>query len=80
MKVGDYVTPNENFFIFWNCMPFQAKVIKIDNEIVYLENKENVYSKNTGEKIDDANFFHKCYLNVDVKKTREEKIRKIKIL
>lgn len=79
MKVGDYVTANDAFYLYWYSEPFSVKVKEVDEAsgIVYLEEFVETYSKGMPGGREHDNFFHKCYLKVDIKKGREEKLKKL---
>lgn len=72
MKVGDWVTQNEDFYTWWKAERFHLKIIKIDEKKVYLHKNFKIDSA-----IDSSNIIHECYLKIDIQYIRKQKLKKL---
>lgn len=76
MKVGDYVTQNDNFKKNWNCDTFSMKITHITDDVIQLEDFIYVTPKDN-KQIAKVLSLNKYYLKLDIKKTRQQKIEKL---
>jgi hypothetical protein len=78
MKVGDYVTPNNEFFKYFNCNLFHLKIIKMEDNIAYLNESVIINRKDTIYNYDHiTNSLHIDYLELDTNYLRKLKLEKI---
>lgn len=74
-KVGDIVTQSESFYNWWKAPKFKRKIIKIDDDIIYLDKIVEMETlKNIKMKADT---FHTDYLKIDNQQIRKEKLKKM---
>lgn len=78
-KVGDYVTQNDVFTASWNCETFHLRIIKIVNDVIYLDGYISIFHRNImPSSIYNTNSLHENYLKLDTQHIRKLKLEKLK--